>query len=233
LLADREDLVARAAAGALTILRNRASEAPLLRAFATRGPVVQERVAAALGEIRSTNAVPGMAALLPTTTDEALKVTLVLALGKTGDQRALPPLRKVLEQIVLTNNLPKAREAAFVALAAAGDKGAIPRAIQIITTAVVPPAPGGGPTFDDDFVRVAALRYLGAVGDRATGTTLLAAIKHGVTREMRLTVAEALGKLLGQPLRPVPDEDHRRYFVESLAPFPRPVLSPTGTVPGR
>ena len=141
--------------------------------------------------------IAGMAALLPTTTDEALKVTLVLALGKTGDQRALPPLRKVLEQIVLTNNLPKAREAAFVALAAAGDKGAIPRAIQIITTAVVPPAPGGGPTFDDDFVRVAALRYLGAVGDRATGTTLLAAIKHGVTREMRLTVAEALGKLLG------------------------------------
>lgn len=228
LLSDAEDLVARAAAHALGQSRNPGSKVPLLAAFEARGPVVQERAAWALGELRSTNAVPALAALLPKTTDEALKVSLVLALGRIGDRRALPPIRQVLQQIVLLNNLPKAREAAFTALVAARDKLAIPRAIQIVTTPVVPPAPGAGPTFDEDFVRIAALRYLAAVGDRATGTALLAAIKEGVTREMRLTVAETLSKLLGKNYQPIADEDHRRYFVESLGLFLRPPVPPTG-----
>lgn len=229
LLADPADLVARAASHALGQLRNPSSKAPLLAAFEARGSVVQERAAWALGELKSTNAVPALAALLPKTTDEALKVSLVLALGKTGDKRALPPIRQVLQQIVLMNNLPKAREAAFTALVAAGDKLAIPRAILIITTPVVPPAPGAGPTFDEDFVRIAALRYLAAVGDRATGTALLAAMKEGVTREMRPTVAETLSKLLGKDYQPLSDEDFRRYFVESLEQRLRPPVPPTGT----
>ena len=229
LLADRADLVARAASHALGQLRNASSKAPLLAAFEARGPEVQERAAWALGELKSTNAVPAMAERLATT-DEALKVSLVLALGKIGDKRALPPLRQVLLQIVLANNLPRAREAAFTSLTAMGDKLSIQRAIQIVTTPVVPPAPGGGPTYDEDFVRIAALRFLAALGDRAVGTTLLTATKDSVPRDMRLTMAETLSKLLGKNYQPVRDEDHRRYFVESVGLRPRPPVPPTGTV---
>ncbi len=230
LLTDREDLVARVAAHALGQLRSPQSKGPLLAAFESRGPVVQERAAWSLGELKSTNAVPGLIALLPNTTDEALKVSLVLALGKIGDKRALPPLRQVLQQIVLTNNLPKAREAAFVALAGMGDKPAIPRAIQVVTTPVVPPMPGAGPSFDEDFVRVAGLRFLGAVGDKTTGVTLLATLKDWVPREMRPTVAETLTKLFGKKYQPVPDEDYRRYFVESTVPRPVKPVPPPGVV---
>ncbi len=215
LLGDSEDLVSRATAHALGQLRNPNSKGPVLAAFMARGPVVQERAAWALGELKSTEAVPAMTALLPKTTDEALKVSLALALGKIGDKRALAPLRQVLQQILLANNLARAREAVFAALAAMGDKVAIPRAIQIVTTPVVPPAPGGGPTFDEDFVRIASLRYLGALGDRAAGATLLTALKDNVPRDMRPAVAETLSKLLGKNYQPVPDEDHRRFFVES------------------
>lgn len=229
LLADPADLVARAASHALGQLRNPGSKASLLATFEARGPVVQERAAWALGELKSTNAVPAMIARLGTT-DEALKVSLVLALAKTGDKRALPPLRQVLQQIVLMNNLPKAREAVFTALVAAGDKLAIPRAIQIVTTPVVPPAPGAGPTFDEDFVRIAALRYLGAVGERAAGATLLTALKDSVPRDMRPAVAEALTRLLGKQYQPVSDEDHRHYFVESLAAQPTTPVPPPGAV---
>ncbi len=229
LLGDPADLVARAASHALGQLRNPSSKAPLLTAFEARGVVVKERAAWALGELKSTNAVPAMIAQLGTT-NEALKVSLVLALGKTGDKRALPPIRQVLQQIVLANNLPKAREAAFTALVAAGDKLAIPRAIQIVSTPVVPPFPGAGPTFDEDYIRIAALRYLATVGDRATGSTLQAAIKDAVPRDMRPAVAETLTKLLGKKYQPVPDEDHRRYFVESVGLRPRPTVPATGTV---
>jgi len=233
LLADREDLVARAAASSLGLLKNPASKAPLLAAFEARGPVVQERAAAALGELRSTNAVPALAALLPGTTDEALKVSLVLALGKIGDRRALPPLRQVLLRIVLTNNLPKAREAAFTALTDFGDKLAIPRAVQMVTTPVVPPWPGAGPTYDDDFIRIAALRFLAAVGDRAAGAALLAGLKDPVPRDVRPAVAETLGKLLGRTYTPMPDEDYRRYFIESTATRAIQPAPPPGVVPAR
>ena len=233
LLEDPEDLVSRATAHALGQLRNSSSKEPLLAAFLARGPVVQERAAWALGELKSTEAVPALIARLSTTTDEALKVSLVLALGKIGDKRALAPLRQVLQQILLANNLAKAREATFTALTGMGDKLAISRAIQIVATPVVPPAPGGGPTYDEDFVRIAGLRYLGAMGDRTVGATLLTALKDSVPREMRPAVAETLSKLLGKNYQPVPDEDHRRFFVESSGlritkPVPPPgvVLAP-------
>ncbi|KAF0172058.1 MAG: HEAT repeat-containing PBS lyase [Limisphaerales bacterium] len=216
LLADSQDLVVRAAAHALGQLRNAQSKGPLLSAFEARGPVVQERAAWALGELKSTNAVPALIARLGTT-DEALKVSLVFALGKTGDKRVLQPLRQVLQQIVLTNNLPKAREAALTVLTELGDKLAMPRAIDMVTKPVVPPYPGAGPTYDEDFIRIAALRYLGTVGDRKTGAAVLAGLKDPVPREVRPALAETLGKLLGQKYAPVPDEDYRRYFIESTA----------------
>lgn len=230
LLVDSQDLVARAASHALGQLRNPQSKGPLLAAFEARGPVVQERAAWALGELRSTNAVPALIARLGTT-DEALKVSLVLALGKTGDKRVLPPLRQVLQQIVLTNNLPKAREAAFAVLTELGDKLAVPRAMDMVTKPVVPPYPGAGPTYDEDYIRVAALRYLATVGDRKAGAALLAGLKDPVPREVRPTLAETLGKLLNQKYAPVPDEDYRRYFIESTAYRLIQPAPPPGVVP--
>ena len=229
LLGDPADLVARNAAHALGQLRNPASKAPLIAAFKTRSSVVLERAAWALGEFKSTEAVPAMIAQLGTT-DEVFKVSLVLALGKTGDKQALPPMRQVLQQIVLTNNLPRAREAAFVVLTEARDKVAIPRAIQMVTTPVVPPVPGAGPTFDEDFVRIAGLRYLSTVGDRATGMALLANDRWYVPRGLRAELAETLSKLLGQAYQPVADEDYRRYFVETTTPRAPSALPPLGIV---
>ena len=228
LLSDREDLVARAAANALGILKNPNSKALLLTAFETRGPVVQERAAVALGELRSTNAVPALVALLPKTTDEALKVSIVEALGKIGDPRALPPLRQVLLQILLNNNLPRAREAAFGALTRFRDKLAVPRAIDIVTKPVVPPLPGAGPTYDEDYIRIAALRFLAEVGDRAAGAAVLAGLKDPVNREVRPVVAETLERLLGKNYRPLPDQDFRRYFIESMTPNPVQPVRPPG-----
>lgn len=229
LLSDREDLVARAAASSLAILNNPESKVSLLTALQKRGPVVQERAAHALGVLKDTNAVTSLIDRLGTT-NEPLKVALVLALGKIGDKRALPPLRNVLQQIVLANNLPKARKAAFVALTEMRDKLAIPRAIQVVTTAVVPPAPGAGPTFDEDYVRIAGLRYLAALGDKTVGAKLLASLKEWVPREMRPAVAETLSELLGKKYQPISDEDYRHYFVESLAPRPVSPAAPPGVV---
>ncbi len=220
LLVDPEDLVARSAAAALGQLKSASSKAPLLEALLTRNPLVQERIAWALGEHKSTEAVPAMMQRLATL-DEDLKTSLVLALGKTADKRMLPALRRVLHDIPAYNNLPRARAAALTALTALNDKAALPRAIQIIATTVVPPVAGGSPSFDEDFVRIAALRLASVVGDKKTGATLLTAIDSHVPREMRPAVAEALTKLLGQTYQPISDEDFRTYFVESLATRPR------------
>ncbi|MBM3877814.1 MAG: HEAT repeat domain-containing protein [Verrucomicrobia bacterium] len=229
LLEDREDLVARSAASALGQLRNPDSRAPVLAAFESRGPVVQEQAAWALGELKHTNATTVMTAKL-TTPHETLKTAIVLALGKAGDKRALPSIRQVLVQITFDINLPRAREAAFTVLTDAGDKLAIPRAIQIVTLPVIPPPPGGGPSFDEPFVRIAALRYLAAVGDRATGNALVAAVKVPLPSEIRPAVAETLGKLLGGSFQPVPDETFRSYFVESVAPREHKPAPPLGVV---
>ena len=95
LLNDREDLVARAAANALGILKNPISKAPLLAAFEARGPVVQERAAAALGELRSTNAVPALVALLRHP-NKWHRQTAVRMLGERRDTGVIPTLRKLL-----------------------------------------------------------------------------------------------------------------------------------------
>ena len=219
LLNDREDLVTRAAASALGKLRHPSSKPPLLAAFLVRSPAVQERVAWALGELKSTEAVPALIEKL-TTKDEDLKTSLAVALGKIADKRVLPPLRRVLHDIPATNHLPRAREAALMSLTALGDKQSIPRALQIVATTVVPPVAGGGPSFDESFVRAAALHLLATLGDKSTGAALVAAIKEQIPREMRPTMADTLTKLLGKPYQPLPDETYLTFFVENLTPWP-------------
>lgn len=231
LLNDREDRVTRAAANALGQLRNLSSKPPLLAAFLVRSPAVQERVAWALGELKSTEAVPALSEKL-TTKDEDLKTSLALALGKIADKRGLPPLRRILQDIPATNHLPRAREAALLSLTVLGDKPSLPRALQIVATTVIPPVAGGGPSYDDNFVRAAALRLLAAVGDKTTGAALVAAIKDQVPREIRPTMADTLTKLLGKPHQPIPDESYQSLFVESLNKWPGKSVPALGVVEG-
>lgn len=229
LLNDREDRVTRAAANALGELRNASSKPPLLAAFLVRSPAVQERVAWALGELKSTEAVPALIEKL-TTQNEDLKTSLALALGKIADKRGLPPLRRILQDIPAINHLPRAREAALLSLTVLGDKPSIPRALQIVATTVIPPVAGGGPSYDDNFVRAAALQLLAALGDKTTGTALVAAIKDQVPREIRPTMADTLTKLLGKPYRPLPDESYQSLFVESLNKWPGKLVPALGAV---
>jgi HEAT repeat protein len=208
-------------------LRHPGSKPPLLAAFLVRSPAVQERVAWALGELKSTEAVPALIEKL-TTKDEALKTSLALALGKIADKRVLPPLRRILQDIPATDHLPRAREAALMSLTALADKPSIPRALQIVATTVIPPVAGGGPSFDESYVRAAALQLLAALGDKTTGAALVAAIKEQIPREIRPTMAETLTKLLGKPYQPLPDESYQTFFVESLNKWPAKAVPALG-----
>ena len=225
LLADPADLVARIAAESLGRLGNAQSKAPLIAALKGRKPFVQEKIAWALGELRATEAIGAVTELLATE-QEALKVEAVRALGKTGDKRALPPLRQVLASISALNPMPRTRVAALEALQAAGDKPSIPRAIALVTQPVVPPVPGGGPTYDESIVRVAALKFLAALGDKATGAALQAGFKVMAPRDIRPAVAETYTVLTGRTYVPLPDEAFQPHFVESvgfLTPTPLPL----------
>ena len=227
LLADTEDLVARTAGEALGQLKNPQSKAPLLAQLPARKPFVQEKIAWALGELRATEAIGALSKLL-VTEQENLKVEVVRALGKTGDKAALPFLRQVLFAISVTNLMPRPRVAALEALQEARDKASIPRAIDLVTKLVVPPPPGGGPSHDDNAVRATALRLLAALGDKATGVALLAAFTDLAPREIRAVVAETYTTLTGRVYVPLPDEDSRPHFVESLAVPVRPALPVPG-----
>ncbi len=215
LLGDSADLVARTAAESLGQLKHPASKAPLIAALPGRSPFVQEKIAWALGELRAAEAIGALTKLLGTT-QETLKVEVIQALGKTGDKAALPPLRQVLASISVMHLMPRTRVAALEALLEAKDKLSLPRASALVTDLVVPPPPGGGPSHDDNSVRVAALRFLAALGDKNTGVALQAAFKYMAPRDIRPAVAETYTRLLGRTYVPLPDEDSRGYFVESL-----------------
>ena len=227
LLEDAEDLVARTAAEALGQLKNSQAKAPLLAQLPLRKPFVQEKIAWALGELRATEAI-GALAKLAATDQENLKVEVVRALGKTGDKAALPFLRQVLFSISVTNLMPRPRVAALESLQDARDKAAIPRALELVTKRVVPPPPGGGPSHDENSVRVAALRFLAALGDKTTGAALQAAFTEIAPRDIRAAVAETYSALTGRVYLPVPDEDSRPHFVESIAVPTRPPVPVPG-----
>ena len=216
LLGDSEDLVARTAAESLGQLKHPQSKRPLIAELPGRVPFVQEKIAWALGELRATEAIGALSKLLGTD-QETLKVEVIRALGKTGDKAALPPLRVVLASISVNTPMPRTRVAALEALLEAKDKLSLPRASALVTDLVVPPPPGGGPSHDDNSVRVAALRFLAALGDKNTGVALQAAFKTMAPRDIRPAVAETYTKLTGRIWVPLPDEDSRGYFVESLA----------------
>jgi hypothetical protein len=59
-------------------------------------------------------------------------------------------------------------------------------------------------------------------GQAEHGARLRERLRETVPAGMRPLLAETLTKLTGRRYRPVPDQDYRRYFVESLGPPPWP-----------
>jgi HEAT repeat protein len=193
----------------------------------TAQPVV-EIVIGALGDLRATNAVPELLDLLggKNITYVAASAT---ALGKIGETRAVPILRKLAVDVKQPQSA--ARASSWAALRQLGDREMKSQAMRFFTEKVIPPPPGGGsePSYDDDTVRAAALRYLAACGDGTVVKPLLDKVADLPSYDLRKVLAEVVGQLTGVPHRAAWTTDYRRYFLESLADTIYPI---TPSLPG-
>jgi HEAT repeat protein len=225
LLQDPEPAVAAAAAEAVGWLRHPASR-PLLLERLAQGPAsVQERVAWALGQFRAKEAVPQLTRLL-WAKHEGLESMVAEALGLIDDHSAWPELHKMLYQML--EHGMNVRVKTIQALQQMGDKEIAPRIFQIVTEKVIPPTPMMPlPTYDATPVRAAALRFLREYGDTATGERLLKSFADTPPHDLRPVLAETVTKLTGRMFRPVPDETHTVYSVESLGQPPYQSVPPT------
>lgn len=221
LLRDPHVSVQTAAAEALARMRHPATERALLEGLDHVAPVVQPVVVRALGELRSVAAIPRLGDWV-TSTNDALAAASVEALGKIPDEQVLPLLRRPIERIF--NQQVTVRPLAIRSLRERGVTGLADRMAQIVADRVVPPPPMmPEPMHDSVEARQEALRYLQQFGQRSHAEYILARIESKPPAELRLLLAETIGRLTGQRFEPVPDENYRRYFVESLTPWERPV----------
>ncbi len=225
LLKDSEPVVAAEAAQALGRLKHASSRLLLLERLKKGPAAVQERVAWALGQYRAKEAVPQLSKLL-SSKHEALEATSAEALGLIGDKTAWPAMRKML--FAMLEHGATVRIKTLHALQRMGDRESLPRAFQIVTEKVIPPTPMMPlPTYDATPVREAALQFVIAHGDAATGEKLLKSFADTPPSDLRPTLAAAATKLTGRTYQPIPDESHTRYSVESLGPPPYPTVPPT------
>lgn len=231
LLDDADAGVAMAAAEALGRLKNPEGKSPL-RARLAKGPAtVQAVVVWALGELRDGEAVPGLIELLTTneiaaaaTFEEIItaQANAAQALGRIGDARALPVLRMIL--VEMTKYMAPVRQRAVEALQLMRDAEAMKRIMQLLTDKVVPTLVE--PVYDDPEVRMAALRYLAAMGDREIGEKILKGLKEVPPPEMRPLLAETLTGLLGRTFVPVPDQSYTDYRISSINMWSPPIIVP-------
>ena len=199
----------REAARALGLLAEPALAETLLPLVNDSDAGVARAAVTALGLARNPVAVPVLLERLQSSDDAA-----ATALGRIGDARALPALRHALT--VMTWETAPVRAAAIEALGRLGDRQAVARVLEIVTRKVMPPPPGAGEkSFDDEAVRLAGLRYLAVAGDAAAGAKLLVNFEEAPPVTLRPALAETLTRLTGKDYGPVPDEDYRRFSVES------------------
>jgi HEAT repeat protein len=229
LLHDAEARVMAAAADSLGRLRASRSVSALM-ARAGSGPAeVQERVAWALGEIGSKESVPVLMGML-SNGDQRVESRAVESLGKIGDTTVIPALRKVLVQMGAHDYTVRAE--ALKVLTQMRDKESVKRAIQLATERVVPPPPGTTEKlYDQDEVRIEALKLVGALGDKSSGEAILRGLTEAPTVAVRFHVASAVSQLTGERYVPVPDERYRSSAIESYDYWKRRTdLPPTGVV---
>jgi HEAT repeat protein len=225
LLDDPEPDVAGAAAEALGKLHNPESVNPLLERAANAPVIAQERFAWALGELRTTAAVPVLLRLLQRQEDK-VEAAAAEALGKIGDQQAVGPLREILPAVVAHHSA--VRQQAIAALRRLGDRASVNRVFPVVTERILPPPPmATEPLYETDEVRAEGLRYLAHAGDATLAAKLLTSFKDLPSFQLREVLAETITRLTGDPYRAIPEEDIRHYSVESLAVSRYPWLPPT------
>jgi HEAT repeat protein len=229
-LADKETNVARAAAEALGRLGNPVSQQPLLDALVKAPPLVQERIAWSLGELRAASAVAALEPLLQTM-DEDTKASVAEALGKIGDRQPIPALRKVL--VEMKAHGPVVRQRAIEALRRLADRDSTKRVMQIVTERVVPPPPMGIEwSYDAEDTRAEGVRYLQFIGEASLASQMLKKMEDLPSYPLRQVMAGMASALTGQPHMAAWTVDTRHYRMESLGgeSFPRS-LAPPGIVP--
>lgn len=250
-LNDPDTPTAAAAAAALGALGNTAADEPLLVRLREQPPaVVAERIAWALGELRSRAAVDDLAALVGNDPDH-VSAAAAEALGKIGDPAAIPALRGPVANV--KPPMVASRRESLKALRLLGDTDTKAAAWRIIAQKIIPTPMG--PVFDASEVREEALRYfaaagdqrvakslldlldgsdpmtlagilgetfrtLAALGDADTGRQILARLQMTPEPDERVVLVEVLRQLTGWEYRALPNQDHLRYSVESLGPPP-------------
>ena len=228
LLTDPNEAVQRAAATALRELRHPGTERALLDRLPAASLAVQIPIIEALGELHSVAAVPSLVDWVKGTNDALGKVSAE-ALAKIDDDRVIPAMRHVIYNVTYLQMTT--RPVALRVLRERKDDALADRMVQFVTDQIVPPPPmAPGPMYDSVEARMEALRYLQKFGTAKQGARILERLTETVPAEMRPLLAEVLTKLTGRTYRPLPDQDYRRYFVESLAPNPFPLVAVPGVV---
>jgi hypothetical protein len=118
---------------------------------------------------------------------------------------------------------PVTRQSALNALSMMEHREVLDQALEIATRPVIPQPQSSEKLYDDDAVRIAAVRCISALGDANVAAKLLAGFTQTPPVSMRPAVAEAVTRLTGRPHRPVPEESFRPWSVESRKP---PVFGP-------
>ncbi len=228
LLSDASEPVQVAAGTALAALRHPETEAALLARLPAAADAVKPVMMTALGNLRSVAAVPALIEFA-TGTNDVLGVAAAEALSQIEDDRIVPAFRQVIYQVTYLQM--ETRVVALRQLRERRDAALADRMTQFVTEQVVPPPPmAAGPMMDSVEARMEALRYLLVFGQAKHGARLLERLQEPVPGEMRPLLAETLTKLTGRPYRPVPDQNYRRYFVESRGPSPYASAPTAGVV---
>jgi HEAT repeat protein len=229
LLDDAEARVMAAAADSLGRLRASRGVSALMTRAGSGPAEVQERVVWALGEIGAKESVLVLVGMLRNG-DQRVESRAVESLGKIGDTTVIPALRKVLVQMGAHDYTVRAE--ALKVLTQMRDKESVKRAIQLATERVVPPPPGTTEKlYDQDEVRIEALKLVRELGDKSSGEAILRGLTEAPTFAVRVHVASIVSQLTGANYVPVPDERYRSSTIESCDYWKRQTeLPPTGVL---
>lgn len=262
LILDPVEVVATTAVDALAALKHPASGPMLLERFDQLAPAAQIHAAYALGDLGVTAAAPKMLALVGTAADElsaggayavgrlnyqeaipvlrrpienvtvrerSTRTQCVQALHRLGDRGCVNAVFRIVTEKVVPVWMGPAydsaatRNAGLRLLADFGDRQTAERLVGVLST------PEGASMFP---VLEEALRLLVRHGDRVLGERLLTCWHYTPPAEARSALCDTIRALTGKEYRPLPNQDHLSYFIETLGPPPyQPVPSPPGIVP--